>query len=244
MNYYKIINEQNIIGAISSNDFIAYSPSADCYLSASEKTGEYANFQNKLYRDSWMTPYQLYAPHIIATIIQTTQEEYEIIVEALKNEETIRMIIHDEDEVIPNLINPVEEMTLDFIKTSKINETSYQCKKTIENGFDLELRGATRHFSLTTQDQLNLMSLGTMAQTSNEIPYHADGEEVIFYTSEEINQIIAAANAFKTYQTTYYNSLKVYINSLETIEEISAIEYGIEIPEKFKTEVLKALEHK
>ena len=244
MNYYKIINEQNIIGAISSNDFIAYSPSADCYLSVSEKTGEYANFQNKLYRDSWMAPYQLYAPHIIATIIQTTQEEYETIIGALKNEEVIRMTIHDENEVMPNLVNPVEEMTLDFIKTSKINEMSYQCKKIIENGFDLELRDATHHFSLTTQDQLNLMSLGTMAQTSNEIPYHADGEEVIFYTSEEINQIIAAANAFKTYQTTYYNSLKAYINSLESIEEISAIEYGIEIPEKFKTEVLKALEHK
>jgi hypothetical protein len=57
MNYYKIINEQNIVGAITSNDFIVYSPSADCYLSAADSFGEYANYKNQLYRDTWMTPY-------------------------------------------------------------------------------------------------------------------------------------------------------------------------------------------
>ena len=31
------------------------------------------------------------------------------------------------------------------------------CRETIENGFDLELRGEEHHFSLDTQDQLNLM---------------------------------------------------------------------------------------
>jgi len=51
----------------------------------------------------------------------------------------------------------------------------------------MALRGKIKHFSLTTQDQLNLMNLGTMARTQNLIPYHADGEECEFYTSEEIN---------------------------------------------------------
>ena len=74
------------------------------------------------------------------------------------------------------------------------------------------------------------------------IPYHADGEEVSFYTAEEINELIAAANNFKIYQTTYCNALKTYINTLETIEEISAITYGDEIPEEYKSSVLKTLE--
>jgi len=77
------------------------------------------------------------------------------------------------------------------MKESKINEMSRICRQTIEAGFDLELRGETRHFSLSTQDQLNLISLSTMAQTQSIIPYHADGEECEFYTADEINIIIA-----------------------------------------------------
>lgn len=242
MNYYKIINEQNIVGALSSNDFIAYSPSADCYLSVSEETGEYANFQNKLYRDSWMAPYQLYAPHTMATIIQIDKEEYDAIVEALKTEETIRYIIHDEDEVIPDPTDPVAEMTLDLIRSSKISEMSYTCRQTIENGFDLIIRGETHHFSLTMQDQLNLMTLKELAKTESLIPYHADGELSIFYTSEEINDIVNAANTFKIEQTTYYNALKNYINALETIEDIAAIEYGTPIPDEYKSDVLRVLQ--
>ena len=81
-----------------------------------------------------------------------------------------------------------------------------------------------------------------MAQTQELIPYHADGEMCIFYTNEEINRIIAAATSFKIYHTTYYNALKAYINALDTIEEISKIEYGTPIPEQYKSDVLKTLE--
>lgn len=81
-----------------------------------------------------------------------------------------------------------------------------------------------------------------MAQTATLIPYHADGEETTFYTNEEINDIIDTANSFKIYHTTYFNALKIYINALNSIEEIGTIKYGIEIPEEYKTDVLKALE--
>jgi hypothetical protein len=76
---------------------------------------------------------------------------------------------------------------LEFIRSSKLNEMSHTCRTTIESGIDLEIRGEIKHFSLTTQDQLNLMSAQTMAQTQILIPYHADGEETDFYTNEEIN---------------------------------------------------------
>jgi len=110
---------------------------------------------------------------------------------------------------------------------------SRACNKTIENGFDIEIEGEVHHFSLDTQDQLNLITLSALTDTEEIIPYHADGEICKFYTAAEMKQIIAAATRFKIYQTTYYNALKAYINSLETIEEIGAITYGIEIPEEF-----------
>ena len=243
MNYYKLIDQQNISGVITSNDFIAYYPSADCYLSATDLTGEYANYDNKLYRDTWMKPYQVFIPHQVVKILPITFDEYQILKEMFKTEETIRRIeIEEQEEIIEDNTDPSDISTLDFIRTTKINEMSYTCRTTIEAGFDLELRGVMKHFSLDTQDQLNLISLSAMAQTQTLIPYHADGEECVFYTNEEINEIVETATAFKIYHTTYYNALKTYINALETIEEISAITYGVEIPDEYKSDVLKVLE--
>ena len=65
---------------------------------------------------------------------------------------------------------------------------------------------------------------------------------ITFYTSNEINEIIQTATELKIYNTTYFNALKGYINSLETLEDISAIVYGTTIPEEYKSDVLKVLE--
>lgn len=162
--------------------------------------------------------------------------------QAINNNETI---IKDEDNTEPPNYNEEQiipdDGTLEFIRSSKISEMSLQCRRTIEAGVDVELRMETKHFSMDTQDQLNLMSLGVMAQTQELIPYHADGETCIFYTADEINQIVAAATAHKVYHTTYYNALKNYINSLSTIEEIAAITYGTPIPDEYQSEVLKVI---
>jgi len=81
-----------------------------------------------------------------------------------------------------------------------------------------------------------------MAQTEELIPYHADGEECEFYTPEEIREIIAAATSYKNYQVAYHNALKAYVNALDTIEAIAAIEYGTPIPDEYKSDVLRVLE--
>jgi hypothetical protein len=73
-------------------------------------------------------------------------------------------------------------------------------------------------------------------------PYHADGEQTKFYSASDIHAIIDMASKHKTYHTTYYNSLKAYINSLSTIEEIAAITYGISIPDEYKTELFQYLD--
>ena len=81
-----------------------------------------------------------------------------------------------------------------------------------------------------------------MVQTQSLIPYHADGEECTFYSAEEINTIINESNTFKNYHISYYNSLKTYINTLDTIEAIAAITYGTPIPDEYKSDVLMVLE--
>jgi len=95
-----------------------------------------------------------------------------------------------EEDDIPPLPEPTDEIEAEsvaFVRTHKIAEMSAACRHAIEEGIDLDIHGETRHFSLTTQDQLNLMSLSVMAQTQDIIPYHADGEVCVFFTAEEIN---------------------------------------------------------
>ena len=173
----------------------------------------------------------------MATIAEITEQEYNTLQEAIENNETIIIDDDDEDEpvIIPNLEE--QDITVEFARESKIKEMSATCRHTIEAGFDF----GEEHFSLDTQDQLNLITLSALAETQDQIPYHADGQLCRFYTALEMKQIVAAATQFKMYHTTYYNALKAYINSLETIEEIATITYGIELPEEFQSDVLKAI---
>lgn len=243
MNYFKLIKDSNIIGAVNSYNFMRYLPITDCFVRANENTGEYISYNGHFYRSTWMQPIKQLVPFIDAQVIGIDEEEYDILTNAISNNEVIYNIEEyntPEVETETN-INPIDRTTLEFVKNSKINELSLTCRRTIEAGFDLELRGELHHFSLDTQDQLNLISLSAMAQTQELIPYHADGEECMFYTAAEINSIVAAATSFKIYHTTYYNALKNYVNALETIEEVSAITYGTPIPEEYQSDVLKTL---
>ena len=240
MKYYKLLNNNQIIGAISSENFIYFSPVANSFLRCEEDKGEFISYKGQLYHATWMRPIVIQANYISIQALEISEEEYNIYAEAIeKNEEIIE---EDEEEEIPvdNIpIDPVDTASIDFIRSSKLTEMSYACRKAIEQGFDLILRGESHHFSLTTQDQLNLMNIDI---TQELIPYHADGESYTYYTKDEIKQIIKAANDHKIYHNAYYNSLKEYINALGTIEEIAAITYGTTIPDEYKSDVLRVLE--
>lgn len=243
MNYYKIYTDSTFIGIVCSMEYVTYQPQNNMLTRSNEQVGQFADYNGKLYRDTWMKPLPngVDYEYQSATIEPITEEEYNLLYDSIEHNQKIFVgNTKEEEPIVEQEIKP--DRTIEFVKRSKINEMSNTCKNTIEAGFDLEIRGEIKHFSLDTQDQLNLMSLGIMAQTQSLIPYHADGEECIFYTDQEINNIVDSANAFKIYHTTYYNSLKNYINALETIEEISIIEYGIDIPEEYQTDVLKALQ--
>ena len=239
MKYYKI-KVNNTLDVITSNNF--FIDNGTQLLASNEVLGQYVEYNGALYRDYWMAPtlndkYQFR----MIDIQQITQEEYFAFKQAQHSNEAINSFIEEEVVKEPMVEPAAPDEFIEYIRSGKLNEMSNACAHAIEEGFDLEIRGETKHFSLTIQDQLNLISLDRMAQNQSLIPYHADGEDVIFYTPEEINDIIDSANALKIYHTTYYNALKNYINALNTIEEISAIEYGIEIPEQYQTEVFKVI---
>lgn len=247
MKYYKIIKDKEFIGVVTSINFKRQNPISGLMLTANEITGEYVRCNNNLYRDYWMVPLkQENISFIMAQVIEITEQEYNELNVIIKEADEIpQEFIEDENTNQPLVViveNPNDEVTLEFAREAKIKSLSAQCRATIEAGFDIELFDLmTHHFSLDTQDQLNLITLSALAETETLIPYHADGELCKFYTAAEIKQIVAAATQFKMYHTTYFNALKQYINSLDSIDTIASITYGIELPEEFQSDVLKAI---
>ena len=246
MNYYKIIADKEFIGVGNSTNMICYQVKHNIILGCTEKKAEYIICNEKLYHADWMLPINPMSDkywYTKAEVIAIEEEEYNTLLSTIERNEEI--IIMTETPVVEEseYVDPITEITVDYVKKVKIADMSNTCNKMITNGVDVQLaNGNTYHFSLTTQDQLNLITLSAqIAAGQTEIPYHADGELCKHYSVEDITTIIDAANAHKSYHITYFNSLKAWVNSMDNIEDITVVQYGDLIPEEYQSDVLKTM---
>lgn len=107
-------------------------------------------------------------------------------------------------------------------------------------GVDISISSGTEHFSLKDEDQLNLFGKqAQLAAGSEKLEYHEDGNPCRYYSAEDMRKIINGAMEFKSYHTTYGNSLNMWIKGCAKASEIAKIEYGAPIPEEYQSEVLK-----
>lgn len=132
--------------------------------------------------------------------------------------------------------------TLEEIKASKKAEISAVCENVIFSGCDVTLSdGELHHFSLTIRDQINLF--GKQAQLvagAEKIEYHSDGQPCRYYSREDMENIIGSATWYVSYHTTYCNALNMWIAGCQTTEEVQEINYGADVPEEYRSEVLNA----
>jgi len=242
MEYYKLIKDDEIIGVISNYDFRSVQKKHNLIVYCEPNDVEFVEYKNGFYRATWMAPTETIEPFFtLADIVNIDEEEYNALVEAFETEETIAI----EEPVVEQEEETAEEpnVTIEFLQSAKIDQMSAACKATIREGFDIELSdGEEHHFSLDTEDQLNLITLSQMiAAGSDAIPYHADGELCKYFSNADATLIMNEATDFKTYHVTYFNSLKQYIRTLETPIDIYSVSYGIDIPVEYQSEILKDL---
>lgn len=134
------------------------------------------------------------------------------------------------------------EDSLSVVKAAKLREISDACNSVIVAGIDLELSEGTVHFNLSIEDQSNIANLFRVVELGGtEFPYQSDGGVCRIYTAAEIAQIYIAAQSTITAQTTYHNELKLYVQSLETAEEVTAVQYGMTLPDPYLTEMNEKL---
>ena len=126
-----------------------------------------------------------------------------------------------------------DDIGIELLKKFKIKELSEACKKQIEDGVDVGIRGKVEHFaySIENGDQTNIDNLlSSAAQTKMAQPYHCDGGACKMYSPEEIMSIYIAQLTNKTGHTTYYNQLKLYVqNELQKADDVLTIQYGQEL---------------
>lgn len=238
MKYYKIIDKNEFVGICTTLDMRKFQKKHNIFLVCDESEAQYVQCNGVMYHAVWMLPVDANAQDVlIVQITEITQSEYNVLYEAIKSDEKIEIepeLVQEEPEEDEN-----SNITISYVKESKIKEMKSKCSNMITTGFDIVLSdGKTYHFSLTLQDQLNLITSSQMVSDgAEEIPYHADGELCKYYASIDMKKIIAKANDFKTYHVAYFNSLKAYINSLRSIDKVAAISYGDVIPSKYQSEV-------
>lgn len=135
-----------------------------------------------------------------------------------------------------------EDNALSVVMSAKLSEISNACNAVIVNGVDIKFGEETVHFNLSIEDQSNINNLFRVVELGGtEFPYQADGGVCRIYTAAEIAAIYIAAQTLITTQTTYHNELKQYVQTLTDVEEVSAVQYGVTLPEPYLTEMNEKL---
>lgn len=163
-----------------------------------------------------------------------SKEKWNELVEVWTDKATIEDVKYSEFET---------QITLDDYKNATIKKMSKKCNEVIIEGFDLILSdNKNHHFSLKIEDQLKIQALALKVKSGETVlPYHADNEPCRFYTPDEIFAINNKMEKIIEYQTTYFNSLKNYINNMKTIDEIKSVKYGMDVLPEFRSEVFVTL---
>jgi len=151
--------------------------------------------------------------------------------------------VYVEPEPIPEP-KPIEP-TLEEVKESKVGEMNETQQKVIAAGVDVTLTdGTTEHFALEEHDQTSLVGLQSQVAAGEEnIPWHTsnEAEHCKFYSNADMEKITTTAMSYVTWHVTYFRDLRIYIRSLESKEDVEKVTYGIDIPEAYQSEPLKAM---
>ncbi len=161
---------------------------------------------------------------------------------------SIQEITFEEFKRLQSLLNSGQEISADESALAKakrdtIKRLSSICKNKITSGFSVTLSdGETYEFKLTTEDQLNLMSIeGQLNAGAETFIYHATNQPCRFFSREDMLKIIGVFKRYTLYHTTYFNVAKQYINSLIDIEKVNRFTYGTDVSSAVDDIVIKQI---
>ena len=203
MKFFKIIKDKEFIGVGTTRDMRRFQKKHNVFLVCDENDAQYIQCGEDLYHAPWMEAVD--GESVIADVIRIEEDEYNCLVSAIESNEEIKFA--DESVVeFEQVVDEVEELTIDYIRSAKIAELKRECNLAITEGFDMELSdGETRHFTLSLDDQISLLTQA--------------------YFNEDMQPVVVKMNNFKINHMARLKELEEYVNSLTGIEEITAVSY-------------------
>lgn len=225
--FYKVMKDSEFIGVGSSNDLRVYQPKLGQMVVSALSSATLIKIDDVYYHDSWMVPiWNPIVPYEEATITEIPEEEFRALESAQNVEEVLEQFEPPEEEIDQSLMDEIE-----YIRSMKIKEMRLACENAITNGVDkADANGNIHHYSFKIEDQLELMDIINNQSDSNQIMYHADNEPYTVHSIKWIKELYNDLQQNKTNNRLYFNRLKHYIQSLNTISEIGSVYYGFEIP--------------
>lgn len=156
----------------------------------------------------------------------------------------IRKYVYSEDTGFVINEKRVREL-LQAAKNAKIDEFNTICEETIYKGTDVTLKdGSVLHFTLDDKDQANLSGIAIELITgATTIMWHEDdhSKPCRFFDADDAWTIIKTMTSFKTFHVTYFRDARIYIESLTDENTVRSFSYGDDIPEEYKSDVLKSI---
>lgn len=227
MNYYKITTQNQILLSTSVR-WLIYDPLAKKFVPCFSFSAHAIQVDNDIFYLN-KKPAESLPDYPIATLEEISESEYNY----LKAEQ--------ESSILINVQNNTSFLTQ---RATIINNLSEACEQAIYKGFDIELSdGLIHHFSFEITDQLAINY--AFMQIQGGAPsalLHADGELYQNFSAADIQKIYNRMIYKIQYETTYFNSLKVWINNLRLLTDIQKIKYGDVIPEGYQTEAFKQVQ--
>ena len=218
---YKIIHEGNIIDVVRNPSFVKFLSSG--HIAITDKTS---------------------AQGIVGSDKKTVYSFNSNQDTSIK-EVSIEKIDAEEFNRLKGLLNSssASDLALQKVKDAVIKTLSEICNNKITSGFSIKLSdGQFYKFSLTTEDQLNLLCLENQLNTGDDVfVYHAAGLPCKLFVRNDMIKIINAYRKHVRYHTTYFNTAKHYINSLTDTDKIKAFSYGNDVTYTIKDPVLRKI---
>ena len=134
-------------------------------------------------------------------------------------------------EKLNSKIETKEQDKLALAKETKISAMSKRCNDSIVAGVSVVLGdGKEHHFKMTVEDQLNLLFADRAINNGEAyVLYHETASVCKLFSASDMKHIIDVTNKHRQYHTTYFNLLKHCINTMNTVEEINKVFYGIDL---------------
>lgn len=221
---YKIIQNGLVIDVVKFPNFICFLPTGHVTITNKALADGITGSDNEtiyVFNNTHSKKYD------VVSIEEISSEEFNRLKSLLNSNETVS----------------ADESALALAKQEMIHRASGICKNKIHSGFSIELSDdVIYNFKLTNEDQLNLLMLENQLNTgTTSFIYHATDLPCKIFNKEDMQKIITTAKRHILYHTTYFNTVKLYLNSLVDIEKVNLFTYGMDVSAILDDPVLKQI---